>query len=956
MRFVLAGTPEDYPVQLTPLWEHPGHRFERVDELAELCAAGGAGVSQARRHYRGAFPQRNTLLAGRAFPERNTLFGEEEPDACFVSEEELRSGDPDAVRNLRTCAPELPLIMLAGVASPEAELLALTAGADGILDGGEDEVGIVKLVRRLAEHRGRLSECHSVAGARRVLVVDDDTDFVLPVTREVMDRAGIAVATANNAEDGLRLMRSQAFSVLLTDLRMPGLSGEQLVDAALRFDSRVVPVVMTGFASLDSAVACLRAGAADFVTKPFDTSNLVEVIERAWRRSFLAAVRAQRPQRASEGMRVLLAGGDVAGSDELGDLLAAAPEGIAHVDRADSLDDCAAMLSAGPYDILLIDVDAPGRNLEDYARVHAAGLSLPVVALTSSKGDATAEQVLLCGAQDYLVRDTLSPELLVARLRHVIERQKVLADLERLAEDTRASDLGRWQVIERSLDAVLVTDDEDTILRANPAAELLFGRPATELMGSSMTSLATTTEDGLLDIVRPDGARRLGEPRPTRTTWRNRPATLCNIRDVTDRSRAAELERRLIHADRLASIGQLAAGVAHEINNPLAFLIGNTSMMTELMDGLDAALDELSALGAGEGGSDRRTAEVLRRHRIGSTMAEMREMLEDNVSGLERIRKVSRNLKVFSRAERDQVDRVYLNDVVDTACDLSFNEIRHRARLVKDLGEVPTITGDKSKLCQVLVNLLLNAAHAIEPGDAARNQIKVETVRGRDHVELRVTDTGSGIPREDLARIFDPFFTTKPRGVGTGLGLSLCTEIVGQHGGEIGVDSKVGRGSTFVVYVPLDTGIGLSPERAAVEEVAVEPDPERLRVLIVDDDTQVRRALRRMIEARHEVVAAEGGPEAIDLLSRDRRFDAILCDLMMPDADGVAVYQHLRAIAPNLAAKLAFVSGGSLGGRLDSLPEDEKPQLLKKPFSRQKLLDFVSELAAAELGDDTVES
>jgi signal transduction histidine kinase/FixJ family two-component response regulator len=876
-------------------------------------------------------------------------------DACFVAAEAIAGCDPEDIRSLRARAPELPLIVVAAGATREDERDALLAGADAILDDPGDVDGALDLVRSLAMHRERLSACHGVAADRKVLVVDDDVDFVLPVVREVMERAGLAVVTATNAEEGLRLMRSNAFSLLLTDLRMPGLGGREMLEAALLYDPRVVPVVMTGFASLDSAIACLRAGAADFVTKPFDTNALAGVMERAWRRSLLSWTHVGGRGDAAAGLKILVVGQASVPEERLGEILAQTGDELARIDHAASLDDGAARLPTGDYDAVLVDIDAPGRDLEDYARIHSAAAGVPIVALTSKESDATAERMLVCGAADFLVRDNLSPELLLARLRHVTERQRVLADLERLATDTYASDLGRWQVIERSLDAMLIASLDGTVMAANPAAETLFGRPAEEIVGRPMDASLAASGDAPVDIARPDGARRLAEVRASRTAWRNRPTTLYTIRDVTDRGRAEELERRLVHADRLASIGQLAAGVAHEINNPLAYLIGNTALMKDLVAGMEAAVDELSALASEGGAVARRPAEVMRRHRLTATMDEMREMLEDNLSGLERIRKVTRNLNVFSRVERDHVDKVRLNDVVDTACDLSFNDIRHRARLVKDLNEVPPIAGDESKLCQVLVNLLVNAAHSIEPGDAARNQIKIETLRGRDHIEVRVSDTGEGIAQEQLSRIFEPFFTTKPRGVGTGLGLSLCSEIVRQHGGEIGVDSKVGAGTCFTLYLPLNTGLGLGSSEEAdqtLEEDA--PAEDRLRILVVDDDVQVARSVRRMLQSHYDVVVAPGGPEALAILEKDQAFDAILCDLMMPDTDGVAVYEHLCQSAPALASKLAFVSGGALGERLAYLDKKDRPALLKKPFEPAKLRTFIEALASGASDLDTL--
>ena len=237
-----------------------------------------------------------------------------------------------------------------------------------------------------------------------------------------------------------------------------------------------------------------------------------------------------------------------------------------------------------------------------------------------------------------------------------------------------------------------------------------------------------------------------------------------------DISERRAMERRLRVSDRMATVGVMAAGVAHEINNPLSYLTAN----------LTFALAELKS-GSGN-------------------VAEVISALDDAHAGAVRMGLIVRDLKTFSRDDDGQPVAVDLHNVLEVALRLSGNDIRHRARLVKDLGPLPWVMGNESRLGQVFLNLLVNAAQAIPEGRADANEIRVVTrvdASGRPIVEI--SDTGAGIDPKLLTRIFEPFFTTKPKGVGTGLGLAICNDILVGLGAELTVESELGKGTTFRV-------------------------------------------------------------------------------------------------------------------------------------------------------------
>jgi PAS domain S-box-containing protein len=385
------------------------------------------------------------------------------------------------------------------------------------------------------------------------------------------------------------------------------------------------------------------------------------------------------------------------------------------------------------------------------------------------------------------------------------------------------------------------------------------------------------------------------------------------------RAREEKLQRQLIFADRKASVGTLAAGVAHEINNPLAFVIGNITLILEELERLDLPPEQRTNL---------------------------LEMASDIRTGAERIRKIVRGLKTFSRAPVEQLSVFDVRPVLEQSINLAFNEIRHRARLVKDYGRSPFVQADEARLGQVFVNLLVNAAQAIAEGDADANEIRIVTATdesGRAVIEVR--DTGPGIPAAIIDRIFDPFFTTKPQGVGTGLGLSICHNIVTGLGGELTVASAEGVGSTFRVTLPAATGAPEVPPHAT-------PAPERslacASVLVVDDERAVGQVLKRAL-GEHEVTAVLTAQEALDLLEAGHRFHVVFSDLMMPQMSGMEFYDELTRRFPDVARRVVFLTGGAFTPAADAFLARVPNERLEKPFDPRVLRDVVQRSLLTQL-------
>ncbi len=413
-----------------------------------------------------------------------------------------------------------------------------------------------------------------------------------------------------------------------------------------------------------------------------------------------------------------------------------------------------------------------------------------------------------------------------------------------------------------------------------------------------------------IDCVRKDGSPVTLEVAALRLSFDGEPAAVGIARDVTVRK---ELTARMMKMDRMITIGTLAAGVGHEINNPLTYVIENVKL----------AIERLETMRDVEG------------------VDEILESLEEARQGARRVGLVARDLKTFSRADEDVRETILLEDLVESATSLAWNEIRHRARLVKDLEPGLYVSANKARLGQVFLNLLLNAAHAIEEGRAERNSIRVRSFPRDEHVLVEVEDTGMGIPPLVRERIFEPFYTTKPIGQGTGLGLSICREIVDAHGGELLLQSEVGRGSTFTIVLPL-------------AEAAVEADPEpsrpvgpvdealgRARILVVDDEPMICSLVSRALGKEHEVIAETGARQALELFKNGDRFDIIFCDLMMPDMTGMDLHGEIDLISPAQADRIVFLTGGAFTPRAREFLDSVDNRRMDKPFDVRALKALV---------------
>ena len=384
------------------------------------------------------------------------------------------------------------------------------------------------------------------------------------------------------------------------------------------------------------------------------------------------------------------------------------------------------------------------------------------------------------------------------------------------------------------------------------------------------------------------------------------------------RAERRRMQQQLLLADRLSSIGMLAAGVAHEINNPLAYVLGN----------LEFALHRL----ASRGGLENVEA------------SEVRQALEQAREGSERIGRITRDLRTFCGSSGESTrGPVNVRRVMESSISMAWNQLRHRARLTRRFERVPVVFGDENRLGQVFLNLLVNAAQALPDEHMEQNEVIVTIRAENGQVMIEVEDTGKGMSPEELSRAFEPFYSTKPRGVGSGIGLSICRSIVTDMGGEIACESRRGLGTKFLVQLPAQEAVVHTTLPPRIDL----PELPSSRVLVIDDEPALCTVVRRVLRGKHEVVGLGDAREALKLLERDSAFDVIICDMMMPHMSGIDFFEALGGKFPGLRSRVIFMTGGAFHAPTQQFLRVTSNPLLDKPFETRALHEAIARVLEA---------
>lgn len=597
-------------------------------------------------------------------------------------------------------------------------------------------------------------------------------------------------------------------------------------------------------------------------------------------------------------------------------------------------------MAAGPPGLVLMDINLEG-ELDGVATAATIRRrwNVPIVYLTSHSDDATLARAKATGPHGYLLKPFNERDLRIT-IEVALHKHELDAEIARRE---------RWfsTTLQSIGDAVIAADDDDRITFMNAVAERLTGWSLREAAGRRLTDVfRLLAQDG--SPMGSPTAKAMSQgfaielPANTRMVTRDdrqrdvddssapivddRGQLLGGVvvfRDVTTRKR---LERRVAQSERLAAVGTMAAGMAHELNNPLAAVVVNLGVVVEGLHELQAKF-----VGQPEGPE------------LGALLQGLLDALGDAQSGAERVTQIVRELGRFARTGTQSRQPLDLPDVLDAAIAAVDAGTTDGLAIERRYGITPYVEANEARLLQVFSHLLERAIRAVAELRSRARSVVLSTHTddvGRAVVEVR--DNGRGIPPDDVPRVFDPFFAGGGLDAGTGFGLGLCHGIVTALGGEITVESELDRGSVFRVTLPA--------ARSTVAETPVAPEPggpgPRRRLLLVDDDRDIGRVFERVLGGDHDLAIEHDPRAALARLQAGERFDLVFCDVMMPRFSGVDLYRAVRASVPGLEQRIVFVTGGAVGDEAQAFLATTTNPVLAKPFALEELRALVRQRLA----------
>jgi PAS domain S-box-containing protein len=617
------------------------------------------------------------------------------------------------------------------------------------------------------------------------------------------------------------------------------------------------------------------------------------------------------------------------------------------VHTAERASDALSMLDDIFVDVALIDVNLPdmdGLSLFKQLKMKCPGISC--ILITGQPSLESAITAVDAGVDGYMVKPILAPNLYM-RIEEISKQKQLETALRRsnesLLEAQRVAKLGirDWDLATGS---ITFSGEAERIFGQTPGSGVLTYDVALErIHPDDQEAFRTYAEQAVKTgggseieyrIQCPDGTLRIvHEQSKLLSDAENDPVRFLGIfRDVTEEKKLKkESEYRLqqvVHADKLSSLGEVVAGVAHEINNPNSFISYNAPLLEETWQMLLPIIDEFARANPGW-----KTGTL----GIEELRQDMIDIIQAIKTGSDRIKKVVLNLKDFARMDDGgRMKPVQINQVVENTLTIVGARVRKAVRRMEvDLAEnLPTVQGHFQKLEQVVANLVLNAAHATSDGEDGWIRICSRYVERLECVLIEVEDNGRGMPKEVLGRIFDPFFTTRRDSGGTGLGLSVSYGLVKEHNGIIGVLSRPGIGSRFTVYLPVREGAKLELRPA---------------ILCVDDDPQILRMLQTFFVSvkNMRLETLDNSNDVIGYLRQHPEVDILLSDIWMPNLDGWELYRELREQFPLVNVVLFSGDENALEKKPANVPDPE--YLMRKPLELSQLMSTIENIGRQRL-------
>ena len=593
------------------------------------------------------------------------------------------------------------------------------------------------------------------------------------------------------------------------------------------------------------------------------------------------------------------------------------------VEWADSYEKGKAFIREGRHDVYLIDYRLGGQNGLDLVRREIGrGCNTPMILLTGQGDHEIDLEAMKIGASDYLVKGQINTQILERSIRHSIERKNSERQIKESEEKFRL-------LFDRVFDSIFMIDLDGNLVDANQTGLSLLGYTKKELLKLNVRDVHPPEDHAeaarVINDVLTAGSAHSDEIRLLTKAGnmvsmevgggmfeiQGQRFIIGSFRDITERKRMRE---QLLHSEKLASVGSLVGGIAHELNNPLTAVIGYAQLLTSSEKDNPGLTKKLT-------------------------------MIDESA---QRCKRIIDNLLKFARQQKTVRIKTRVNDIITKSIELiNYDLQKNNIQVQTEPGsDLPVITVDPYQIQQVLINLMQNARDAML-NSGSRGGIRISTFQREKNVVIRLADNGPGIPPEIANRIFDPFFTTKEVGKGTGLGLSVSYGIIIDHNGDLKLIESADGGAVFEISFP----VLAHSEMERVEKIKLPQVKQKQMlnghaVLIIDDEKKIVAFMKKFLEHQGAVVKIETSAEEAKLELSETDYDVILCDIRMPGTDGIALYEWIEENHPDQKKGFVFATGDSVNPTTREYIKECGRPVLHKPFVQKEILEAISEVIA----------